>query len=70
MTVNLKYNKSNDIFQVMFDDEYYVCGYVIDNKLNAANTKSNITLYDCGEGNISLTSTDKDTGKLFYTLKI
>ena len=69
MTVNLKFNKSNDISQVMFDDEYYVCGYVIDNKLNAANTKSNLTLYDCDEGNISLTSTDKDTEKLFYTLK-
>jgi hypothetical protein len=55
----------------MFDDEYYVCGcgYVMDNKLNAANTKSNLTLYDCDEGNISLTSTDKDTVKLFYTLK-
>jgi len=69
LTVNLKFNKSNDISQVMFDDEYYVCGYVIDNKLNAANTKSNLTLYDCDEGNISLTSTDKDTVKLFYTLK-
>ena len=70
LTVNLKFNQSNDISQVMFDDEYYVCGYVIDNdKLNAANTKSNLTLYDCDEGNISLTSTDKDTVKLFYTLK-
>ena len=69
LTVNLKFNKSNDISQVMFDDEYYVCGYVIDDKLNAANTKSNLTLYDCDEGNISLTSTDKDSVKLFYTLK-
>jgi hypothetical protein len=69
LTVNLKFNKSNDISQVMFDDEYYVCGYVIDDKINTANTKSNLTLYDCDEGNISLTSTDKDTVKLFYTLK-
>jgi hypothetical protein len=69
LTVNLKFNKSNDISQVMFDDEYYVCGYLIDNKLNAANTKPNLTLYDCDEGNISLTSTDIDTVKLFYTLK-
>ena len=44
-------------------------GYVIDDKLKAANTKSNLTLYDCDEGNISLTSTDIDTVKLFYTLK-
>ena len=69
LTVNLKFNKSNDISQVMFDDEYYVCGYVIDDKLNVAKTKSNLTLYDCDEGNISLTSTDIDTVKLFYTLK-
>ena len=69
LTVDLKFNKSNDISQVMFDDEYYVCGYVIDDKINAANTKSHLTLYDCDEGNISLTSTDKDTVKLFYTLK-
>jgi hypothetical protein len=69
LTVNLKFNKSNDISQVMFDDEYYVCGYIIDNKVNTANSKSNLTLYDCDEGNISLTSTDKDTVKLFYTLK-
>jgi hypothetical protein len=69
LTIDLKFNKSNDISQVMFDDEYYVCGYVIDDKINTANTKSNLTLYDCDEGNISLTSTDKDTVKLFYTLK-
>jgi hypothetical protein len=69
LTVDLKFNKSNDISQVMFDDEYYVCGYVIDDKINTANTKSNLTLYDCDEGNISLTSPDKDTEKLFYTFK-
>lgn len=53
----------------MFDDEYYVCGYVTSDKLTTANTKSNLTLYDCDEGNIGLTSTDKDSVKLFYTLK-
>src|SRR5215211_836244 len=55
----------------MFDDEYYVCGYVIDNdKLTTiANTKSNLTLYDCDEGNIGLTTIDKDSVKLFYILK-
>ena len=70
LTVNLKFNKSNDISQVMFDDEYYVCGYVIDNdKSDTTTSKSNLTLYDCDEGNIGLTSTDKDSVKLFYTLK-
>ncbi|MDW3627158.1 MAG: hypothetical protein QOK72_10985, partial [Nitrososphaeraceae archaeon] len=70
LTVNLKFNKSNDISQVKFDDEYYVCGYVIDkDKFAIANTESNLTLYDCDEGNISLTSTDKDSVKLFNTLK-
>ena len=52
----------------MFDDEYYVCGYLIDDKLNASAT-SNLPFYDCDEGNIGLTSTEKDTVKLFYTLK-
>ena len=70
LTIELKFNKINDISQVMFDDEYYVCGYLIDDKLTATtHAKSNLTLYDCDEGNIGLTSTEKDTVKLFYTLK-
>jgi hypothetical protein len=68
LTIELKFNKSNDISQVMFDDEYYVCAYLIDDNLNASTT-SNLSLYDCDEGNIGLTSTEKDTVKLFYTLK-
>ena len=69
LTLNLKFNKINDISQVKFDDEYFVCGYVIDkDKFAIASTESNPTLYDCDEGNISLTSTDKDSVKLFYTL--
>ena len=68
LTIELKFNKSNDISQVMFDDEYYVCAYLIDDNLNASAT-SNLPLYDCDEGNIGLTSTEKDTVKLFYTLK-
>ena len=70
LTLNLKFNKINDISQVKFDDEYFVCGYVINkDKFAIASTESNPTLYDCDEGNISLTSTDKDSVKLFYTLK-
>ena len=70
LTLNLKFNKINDISQVKFDDEYFVCGYVIDkDKFAIASTESNPTLYDCDEGNISLTSTDKDSVKLFNTLK-
>ena len=38
--------------------------------MTAANTKSNLTLYDCDEGNIRLTTTDKDLVKLFYTLNL
>ncbi len=74
LTVDLKFKKSNVISQVMFDDEYYVCGYVLDAKLNASTaattttTSTTLPLYDCDEGNIGLTSTDKDTVKLFYTL--
>ncbi|HJU59554.1 MAG TPA: hypothetical protein VJ583_07370 [Nitrososphaeraceae archaeon] len=75
LTVNLKFNKSNDISQVMFDDEYYVCGYLLDDddksntNTNAITTKYNLPLYDCDEGNIGLTTIDKDSVKLFYTLK-
>jgi hypothetical protein len=49
----------------MFDDEYFVCAYVLDNK---PVDKTNLPIYDCDEGNIGL-STEKDTVKLFFTMK-
>ena len=63
LTVDLKFHKSNDISQVMFDNEQYVYGYVLNDKLNAA-ANSHLQLYDSNEGNIGLSSTNKDTVKL------
>src|SRR5918995_4800020 len=50
LTIDLKFNKSNDISQVGHDDEYYVCGYTIDNndRLNTTTTissKQSLPLY-------------------------
>ena len=45
LTIELKFNKINDISQVMFDDEYYVCGYLMDDKLNATTTTTSTYHY-------------------------
>ena len=70
LTVNLQFNKSNDISSTMVDDEYYVCAYVFNdsNKPSTMNTVDIIPLYDCDEGNIG-TSTTTDTVTLFSTMK-
>src|SRR5215208_1170506 len=70
LTVNLQFNKSNDISSTMVDDEYYVCAYVFNdsNKPSIMNTVDIIPLYDCDEGNIG-TSTTTDTVTLFSTMK-
>jgi len=65
LNVDLKFNQSNYISSVMFDDEYFVCAYILDNK---PVDKTNLPIYDCDEGNIGL-STEKDTVKLFFTMK-
>jgi hypothetical protein len=77
LTVNLNFNKSNDISSTMIDDEYYICAYVLAED-NDGNIKENsdflsqssttFPLYDCDEGNIGL-STSKDTVTLFSTMK-
>lgn len=77
LTVNLNFNKSNDISSTMIDDEYYICAYVLADD-NDGNIKENpdflsqssttFPLYDCDEGNIGL-STSKDTVTLFSTMK-
>ncbi|HJS65452.1 MAG TPA: hypothetical protein VJ767_11435 [Nitrososphaeraceae archaeon] len=65
LNVDLKFNKSNHISSVMFDDEYFVRAYIVDNK---PGDKTYLPTYDCDEGNIGL-STEKDTVKLFFTMK-
>jgi hypothetical protein len=70
LTVNLQFNKSNDISTTMVDDEYYICAYVFDDssKPSIMNIIDPIPLYDCDEGNIG-TSTTTDTVTLFSTMK-
>ena len=72
LSLDLKFNKSNDISSTMVDDEYYVCAYGFDiGKVEEKEdnlTASAIPLYDCDEGNIG-TSTTKDTVTLFSTMK-
>src|SRR5215204_225605 len=70
LTVNLQFNKSNDISSTMVDDEYYICAYVFNdsNKPSIMNTIYPISLYDCDEGNIG-TSITTDTVTLFSTMK-
>ena len=66
LTVDLKFNTSNDVSTVMIDDEYFVCAYLIGNKI--LNNTANLSVYDCDEGNIG-TSTTSDSVKLFSTMK-
>lgn len=66
--VDLKFNKSSDISSTMVDDEYYVCAYVIEDRIADDDIINTIPLYDCDEGNIG-TSTTKDTVTLFSTMK-
>jgi hypothetical protein len=65
LNVDLKFNQSNCISSVIFDDEYFVCAYILDNK---PMDKTNLPIYDCDEGNIGL-SNKIDTVKLFFTMK-
>ncbi|MGD1834171.1 MAG: hypothetical protein ACPKQO_00435 [Nitrososphaeraceae archaeon] len=73
LVVNLEFNKKNDISEVIFDDEYFVCAYFMNDISNNSNNENSIVtineipLYDCDEGNIG--NTDKDSVKLFYTSK-
>lgn len=60
LTLNLQFNKINDISSIEAKDQYFVCGYVIDDKM--INQKG-ISLYDCDEGDI--VSSDLSTARLF-----
>ena len=66
----MKFNKINDLSNIIIDDEYFVCAYFINksfdkNDISRIDTK--IPFYDCDEGNIG--NIDKDSVHLFYTLK-
>src|SRR5215211_8741387 len=73
LSLDMKFNKSNEISSVMVGDQYYVCAYVLDDSLNhlqqgATTTDDPIPLFDCMEGDIGK-STNADTITLFPTMK-
>jgi hypothetical protein len=60
LILNLQFNKTNDISSIGASDQYFVCGYAV----NDTTTKQkNISLYDCDEGDI--VSTDSSIARLF-----
>jgi hypothetical protein len=71
LSLDLKFNKSNEISSVMVGDQYYVCAYVLNDSKNlqqVATTTDPIPLFDCMEGDIGK-STNTDTITLFATMK-
>ena len=63
LTLNLQFDKSNDISSIVATDQYFVCGYAVNDKII---NQEDITLYDCDEGDIL--SADSSTARLFSTL--
>src|SRR5215211_2680464 len=75
LSLDMKFNKSNEISSVMVGDQYYVCAYLLDdyskNHLQQGATTTTddpIPLFDCMEGDIGK-STNADTITLFPTMK-
>jgi hypothetical protein len=68
MTINMQFPQSNNISSVIATDQYFVCGYAINDNTKNQTTISNneISLYDCDEGNIG--NPDSATAKLFSAL--
>ena len=63
LTLSLQFDKSNDISSIVATDQYFVCGYAVNDKII---NQEDITLYDCDEGDIL--SADSSTARLFSTL--
>src|SRR5215207_1915070 len=73
LSLDMKFNKSNEISSVTIGDQYYVCAYVLDDSKNlqqgaTTTTDDPIPLFDCMEGDIGK-STNADTITLFPTMK-
>src|SRR5215204_564370 len=75
ISLDMKFNKSNEISSVTVGDQYYVCAYLLDdyskNHLQQGATTTTddpIPLFDCMEGDIGK-STNADTITLFPTMK-
>ena len=63
LVLNLQFDKSNHISSIVATDQYFVCGYAVNDKIL---NQEGITLYDCDEGDIL--SADSSTARLFSTL--
>ena len=63
LTLNLQFDKNNDISSIIATDQYFVCGYAVNDKII---NQEDIALYDCDEGNLS--SEDSSIARLFSTL--
>jgi hypothetical protein len=63
LTLDMQFDKSNDISSIVATDQYFVCGYAVNDKII---NQEDITLYDCDEGDIS--SEESSIARLFSTL--
>lgn len=68
LTIKIQFDKSNDVSSIVSTDQYFVCGYAVNDKIMNQKNISNIgiSIYDCDEGNIG--SADSSTAHLFSTL--
>jgi hypothetical protein len=60
LTLNWQFEKNNDISSIEATDQYFVCGYAVNDKMI---NQKDISLYDCDEGDI--VSADLSTSRLF-----
>lgn len=60
LTLDWQFDKSNDISSIEATDQYFVCGYAVNDKMI---TQKDISLYDCDEGDI--VSADSSIVRLF-----
>ena len=60
LILNLQFNKTNDISSIETSDQYFVCGYALN---DTTIKQKNISLYDCDEGDI--VSSDSSIARIF-----
>jgi len=72
LTVEMKFNKTNEIISSIGQDEYFVCAYVLNNgngqTILSNNRNASAITYDCDEGQ-TVEGKDVSMGRLFNTMK-
>jgi hypothetical protein len=68
LVLKLQFAKNNEVSSIVPSDQYFVCGYAVNDNIKNKTAISNneISLYDCDEGNIG--NPDSATAHLFSTL--